>query len=684
MKRLAGLTLTLLAAACGHRGPDNTDWEFLGNSSDMQHHSELGEISKDSVKGLGLAWSADMPTPDGLVGNPLVKDGIVFQGGPSGQIFANDVRSGKQLWTFGAAYDDQSKQTVTGYWARRMNRGVALWGDKAIIATGDCRLIAVNQKTGKQVWTATSCDSTQMYGITSAPRVGDGMVFTGNACMDSGSTRGYVDAFDAETGKHKWRFFTVPGDPSKPQDNAVYTKAEKTWGTNWYGKSHGCGSVWDGLTYDSKLHQLVFGVGGPSPFDPTRRALDAGDELFTNSVVAVDGRTGAYKWHFKETPNDGWNYDASVGIMIADLPIDGQSRHVVLSVPKNGFAYVFDAQTGKYLKGSQVAPMNWAKGLDANGRPIPDKQGMYWLNRSQANVVLPSLAGSHGWEALAYDPVSHLVYIPTMVMPTSVKNDSRDWLGGILMDFYYGSSGDPKWKSYGNVVAWDPVAGSVKWRSQNTPLPINGGLLHTAGGLVFQGMADGRLVAFDEATGKEVWSHQTGGAIRGAPSSVMVDGAQYIIVATGNGAASATGSYFAKYNSTEASRTAPRLLAFRLGGNAPYPALNKVIPIPTPPAPRQDLALADEGKVLFETNGCVDCHGIKAQSSGGTIPSLNRMPPNDLAMLKSVVQHGALAQGGMPKFKDITDLQARQLFAYIINEAWDAHDGKDFPAPKKQ
>jgi quinohemoprotein ethanol dehydrogenase len=249
----------------------NTDWLFLGNGPDMQHHAELGQINRVSVRKLGLAWAVDMPTPNGLVGNPLIKDGVIYQGGPFGQIYANDLKTGKQLWVFKADMP-VAGTSFSNYIAYHMNRGIALSGDDVIIAA-NCDLIAVDQKTGKQRWQAQSCNSEEMYGITAAPRVGDGMVFTGNNCMDSGESRGFVDAFDAATGKHRWRFYTVPGDPAKPQDSPLYEGAAKTWGTDWYAKSKGCGSVWDSITFDPVLHQVYIGVGGASAAGKSMKTL---------------------------------------------------------------------------------------------------------------------------------------------------------------------------------------------------------------------------------------------------------------------------------------------------------------------------------------------------------------------------------------------------------------------------
>lgn len=664
--------VALLSACAPHAdAPRNTDWSVLGNSAEMQHHSDLAEINADTIKQLGLAWWVEMPIKSGLVGNPLIHDGVVFQSGPAGYVFANDLRTGKLLWQFHPTID-LKKASFLGYSTLRFNRGVALWEDEVIVAA-DCRLFALDQKTGQQRWEAQSCDPTQFYVINAAPRVGEGLVFTGNACGDSGMTRGYVDAFDAKTGAHRWRFYTVPGDPSKPQESPLYEMAEKTWGKGWYEKTRGCASAWDAITYDPQLHQVYIGTAGPAPLDPTERGTDPGDELFTNSIVAVDAQTGAYKWHFKQTPHDGWDFDSSIGIMVADLPVNGSVRRTVLSVPKTGFAYVLDAATGQFISGGAYTPMNWAKGLDAQGRPIPDREAMYWLNPDKGGVVMPGAMGSHGWQALAFDPASKLLYIPAMVMPTRIAPSKAGVFMGTMLDFYYGSQGEAKWKPHGELVAWDPVANTVKWRVEEEK-PVNGGLLHTAGGLVFEGMADGRLVAFDQATGKQVWSQQTGGSIAAAPSTVMVDGHQYLIVATGNGAAMGTGSFLSKYDSTQQSQTPPRLLAFRLGAHGEIPSLAAVEPTPKPPLPRQDAALAAKGFVLFDVDGCTICHGSGGAAVRGPVPNLNRMPPASYEFFHTVVHDGALSINGMPPFKEVPEADLRALFAYIINEAWNAYE----------
>ncbi|WP_068878241.1 MULTISPECIES: PQQ-binding-like beta-propeller repeat protein [unclassified Phenylobacterium] len=665
------LALSILLAGCSDKGElKNSDWTVLGNSSQMQHHAGLTQINAESIGKLGLAWAVEMPTTYGLVGNPLIEDGVVYQGGPGGRIFANDLKTGKLLWQFQATYPEAEGdgQSVGGYWARQFNRGVALYKDKVIIATGDCRLVAVDKASGKQRWEAQSCDPKLDYGIAGAPRVGGGLVFIGNSNQELGTQRGFVDAFDAETGKRKWRFYTVPGDPATETD-PFYKDIAKTWGTGWHDKTRGSGAPWDALTYDEKLGQLIIGTGALGPGEPSARAADAGDELFTNSVVAVDAKTGKYRWHAKQVPHDGWNYEAAVGLMVADVPLDDKPRHVVVSVPKQGFAYVYDAADGKFLAGTQYVDVAWAKGLDKAGRPIQNPEAMYWNRPGQETLVLPGGMGAHGWEALAFDPKSSTLYIPAMVMPVSRTADGA-------YDWFYGLRPDAKVKPSGQVVAIDLTTNVVKWRTVTSRLPVNGGLLHTAGGLVFQGLADGRLLAFDESTGKVVWGRQTGGAIRAAPSSVMLDGEQYIVVATGNGAASASASLVGRYSSTPEARTPPRLLAFKLGGKAAYPALAKSETVPAPALPRPQPALVARGELLFANYQCEYCHGTDGGASvGGGIPNLNRTRM-DLAAFKGVVQGGERRAGGMPQFKDMPDPDAAALYAYVLNSAWNAHEGR--------
>ena len=646
----------------------STDWVLLGNSADIQHHSGLRQINTETVSDLGIAWAIDLPTRDGLVGNPLIKNGRIFQGGSQSQVFAHDLKTGKLLWTH-EPLAGRPPGSFLETWLRSINRGVALFEDLVIIGTSDCRLVAIDQATGVKRWESETCDGKQNYMISGAPRVGGDKVFIGNSCADMGLNRGHVDAVDARTGKHLWRFYTVPGDPDKPQDSELYEMAAQTWGDGWYEKTKGCGSVWDAMVYDSELDQLIIGTGAPAPSDPTKRGKDAGDELFTNAVVALDAETGAYRWHFTQVPGDAWNYEPAVGLMTATLPIDDKDRRVVLSVPKNGFVYVLDAKTGEFISGRNYVPVNWAKGLDdETGRPIFDPAARYWeAADGESTIVVPSSAGAHDWTALAFDPQKNVLYVPAITMPEEFERTAS---GEYSYDYSLGSEGEQKWQAFGEIVAWDPVTQSEVWR-QRHGLPLNGGALHTAGGLVFQGTAEGYLKAYDATSGEQLGSFAAGGAIRAAPSTVVDDGIQYIVVPAGAPSSSTASSGLTDYSSTKESRSRPRLLAFVLGGNAPTPAWAAPLTFRKPPVDRYPPAVAAMGEAIYEGAGCVACHGFGGQSVGGAAADLRVRLPANLAYLKAVL--GGAFEPRMPAVP-LDDTSTEALYAYLVNTAWRAYE----------
>ncbi|MYE84282.1 MAG: PQQ-binding-like beta-propeller repeat protein [Gammaproteobacteria bacterium] len=687
-----GIVARALAAALLPTGfalaaepPGSTDWPLLGNSPEMQHHSDLDQINTETVARLGLVWSVDLPTLDGLVGNPLIKDGRIFQSGSQSKVFAHDLRTGELLWTHEPLKSARSG-SIDEALGMRINRGVALYDDLAIVATADCRLVAVDQATGVQRWEAEACDAAQGYSITGAPRVGAGKAFIGNACQDSGSNRGHVNAFDAGTGEHLWRFYTVPGDPDQPPENELYLRAMATWGEGWYERTKGCGSVWDAMVYDAQTNQLIIGTGGPAPLNPTMRGKGAGDELFTNALVALDADTGDYRWHFSQVPGDGWNWEPAVGLMLATLPVFGEDRRVVVSVPKNGFVYLFDAASGEFLSAKNYVPVTWAKGLDEFGRPIFDPSARYWEQGDGVTRLVPTGGlGAHGWEALALNPRRHLLYIPVMNIPTAMSRN--DGGAGFSFDFYYGDPSDPSWRRFGEVVAWDLITQSEVWR-RSSGLPVNGGLLHTSGGLVFQGSAEGYLTAYDAASGEPRWGAPAGGAIRAAPSTVMVEGRQFVIVPAGRPTGSMTSTGLGHYSSTPRARSQPRLLAFALDGEAEPPAWAEPTRIPKPTVARMDPELAGDGALVYESYGCMICHGKYAAGLGGTAPDLRVKLPASLEYLQAVLD-GALKSTGMPAY-GVDERTAEALLAYQVNAAWDAYeaqqhgnDMEETPAPEE-
>jgi PQQ-dependent dehydrogenase (methanol/ethanol family) len=645
----------------------NSEWPLLGGNSDQWQHSPLARINDKNVQKLGLAWVAEMGPGDGLVGNPLVADGVVYQSGPPGQIYANDLRTGKQLWNFYPDMEILPGRSWTAYWASHFNRGLAL-DEKAVFVASNCRILAVDRKSGQQLWAAQSCDSSKQYGIPGAPRVGGGKVFIGNSAGDTGGDRGYVDAFDAKTGRHLWRFYTMPGDPSQPFENPQLAMAAKTWGTDYWKYSHGANSPWEAITYDPSTDTLYFGTDGPGPWNPVLRAPDAGDELFSNCIIAVNASTGQYLWHYQTTPHDGWNLAAAMHIMLADLPRAGGSRQrVVMTAPKNGFFYVLDAKTGKFISANNYVPVNWASHIDpASGRPVRIGDANFWEHPGTEVLTLPGDVGGHSWELMAFQPALGLVYIPATIAPVAMTSDPK-LPGGILLDYYYGYRPDAKVKAKGELIAWDPVTQTKRW-SVDRLVPINGGILATDGNLVFQGTADGKFEAFTADTGRRLWSYDVHGSILAAPTTVEVDGVQTVLVPSGNGGSAATRAAPRLMN-TERSRGPSRLLAFQLDGKATLPSV-AAKPIPRPPRPKQPTELAEKGGRLFESYSCSPCHGRLAEGSGPGIPDLRELSEAKHKILKDIVIGGALRAGGMPPFPDMTDAELEALRAYLINQAW--------------
>ena len=658
-------------AAPGAQAPPSTspkdEWRLIGGNPYEQHFSELTQINDKNVKDLKLAWYADMPTVDGLTGVPIVADGVVYQSGGLGKAWAHDLRTGKLLWSFEAKI--KFPLDVIPGWGARISRGLALWQDKILKATGDCRLFALDRKTGRQIWEVQTCDPAAHKTITGAPRVGDGKVFIGNSNADSGIGRGYVDAYDVNTGKRLWRFYTIPGDPALGFENKAMEMASKTWGKDYW-KHTGGGSTWEGITYDARTHLVYIGTDGPSPFDPSLRGEGRGDELFTNAIVAVNADTGEYVWHYQTTPEDGWNYAATMPVVLADLTIGGEKRQVLMSAPKNGFFYVLDARTGKLVnQPKNIVPVNWASRIDmTTGRPVPLQDAQYWLKSGKGVLVTPSPMGAHNWMPMSYSPLTGLVYIPVTDYPVMITANPHNLVGSTEIDFYYGLTHKKTFK--GTLLAWDPVKQAARWQ-HDVGMPYQGGTLVTAGNVVFQGTTEGQFAAYRADSGEKLWSLPTVSGILGAPSTVEIDGQQLILVAAGSGSTSSLG--FAPKFSGGATGPA-RLLAFSLQGSAHLP------PDQTPSAafakpmePEPDPGLALRGKQIWDTNGCELCHGFRVIGGMSSVPDL-RLAPLPLDLFAKIVREGLLKDAGMPVFgDDISTQDLPALKAYITQTAWQGY-----------
>jgi quinohemoprotein ethanol dehydrogenase len=650
----------------------NRGWVLGGNAEGWQY-DEQTQINDHNVARLGLAWAADIPTAAGLVGTPLVVGGIVYQSGPGGAVYANEGLTGKLVWQFTPETRYDQPLSFVAFWAMRHNRGLAADDDRIYVAAGDCRLFALDRRTGKQQWMTEACDATQPYGITSAPRVGGGMVFIGNANADLNTSRGFVSAYDANTGKMLWRFYTRPGDPKKPFENELMKMAASTWGEDYWPRAKGGAHVWDGMTYDPKLGLLYIGTNGALPYSPLERGKDAGDELFASAIVAVDAKTGKYVWHYTEVPHDNWEMSAISPIQIAELPIDGVKRRVIMQAPKNGFFYLLDAKTGKFISAGQMVPQNWTTGIDPKtGRPGPaPAEAQYWNRPGQETLMMPSTNAARTWEFMAYNPATSLVYVPTRTMVALHARNGET-------DYYYPMRKDAEVKPKGHLIAWDPLRQKEVWRVDRT-YTHNGGTLATAGNLVFQGTVEGTFDAFDARTGRKVWSFQGDGAIMSAPSAAVINGVQYIFVASGDNGASAQTHSGGGFISTPTSQGPPRLLAFRLDGKAALSPKAGYGPISVlkPWRPRQSDALAAEGRAVFRNNNCELCHGVDAIQAGRDIPDLRASSKETYAAMREIFD-GAFRPGGMPSFPHITDKEIVALQAYFTNRAWDGYKGQPY------
>jgi PQQ-dependent dehydrogenase (methanol/ethanol family) len=673
---LACIAGTVALSGGAAASPKPGEWSTLGRTPEQHHYSPLAAINDSNVKTLGLAWHADMPTADGLLANPLVADGLVYQIGAYAQVWAIDVRTGKIVWSY-----DPKVKVASGFasmWSHHLNRGVALWQDEVIFGTSDCRLIAVNRKTGIKVWDVQACETDGTRAINGAPRVGGGKVFIGNSDVDTGIGRGSMDAFDAATGKHLWRFYTIPGDPSLKENQTKANEiAAKTWeGDEWW-KSAGGGSTWEGITYDPVLNLLYFGVDGPSPWNASKRR---GDNLFTESVVAVNADTGEYVWHYQTLPNDTWDLNDCSPIVIGELPIGGKRTRVLMHAPKNGFFYILEAKTGRLLAADKIGHPTWASRIDLKtGRPVENPQARYYATNEKRAMVNPGPVGIHNWHAMSYSDATRLMYIPITDVPVLYAMwEQSAALGGDTFTDYYAGMSDPKVQHrMGRLIAWDPEGHKERW-GVTLELGTNGGVLSTAGNLVFEGTGTGDFVAYRADTGEKLWSFFTGSAIQAAPSTVEIDGEQLVLVGVGDGGG--IGLSVPRYTSTEKARGPSRLLAFKLGGTDTMSTSSPPIVFPKPPMPPQPAGIAEKGKALFTANACDYCHGPGAERWTMSVPDLRRSSAATHAEFLSIVIGGSRSGNGMPQFTAMTAEQGEAIHAFLINQAWAAYDAQQHVA----
>lgn len=669
------------------------EWLTYGGSYDEQRYSRLGAITKDNVSTLGIAWSYDMKVPHGVEATPIVSDGVMYVTSAWSIVYALDAKTGKELWV----HDPEvPRETLAKGCCDAVNRGVAIYDGKVFVGTYDGRLQALDAKTGKLVWSKVTVDQTKPYTITGAPRVVKGKVLIGNGGAELG-VRGYVSAYDVADGDLAWRFYTTPNPEKKADgaasDEAFAAKGNATWGDKGGWQTAGGGTVWDTIVYDEVNDSILIGTGNSSPWnDEVRDPGGKGDNLFVSSIVALDPATGKYKWHFQETPRDKWDFTATQGIVLADLPIgkDGAKQRVIMHAPKNGFFYVLDAKTGKFLSGKAFAPMTWATGLDANGRPIenpaarnPDEKG---------TLVVPGPPGAHNWPPMAFNPDTGLVYIPTEVngqlyqvkpgekLAKSFWNVGYNMAGGIPPGLPKGMLPQVQSGQSGGLLAWDPVKQEARW-SVDLGAPGNGGILTTKTGLVFQGTKAGLFRAYDAADGKVLWETNLKRGASAAPMTYEIDGEQYIAIATGWG--SAWGLNHGLFWKEKVNREIGRLVVIKLGAKGTLP---DNAPLAVEASPKGAAFGTPEQVALgFQryAENCMVCHGPMVQSSG-VLPDLRWSAVTaDPATWRQVVIDGVLKPNGMVGFgQNLTPQEAEAIRAYVLGQAWMAVANGDAKPPK--
>lgn len=540
-------------------GATGEEWLTYGLDPGEKRFSPLTQIDATNVTRLGPAWSFDIPggnnaQPGG--GNQeatiLVSNGVMYGITTWSVVYAVDARTGKQLWKWDPEVNRTALQLKICCGV--VSRGVALYEGKVIAPIIDGRLVALDVASGKPVWETRVAYPQEQYTLTMAPRVAKGKVLIG-ASGSEYPVRGFVDAFDANTGQKAWRFYTVPGDPKKPFENEAMRKAAPTWSGEWY-KMGGGATVWDGMAYDPQANLVYFGTGNGGPWPEVLRGSQGKDNLYVCSIIAVNPDNGEMKWYYQAVPGDSWDYDSVQQLTLADITIAGRLRRVIMQANKNGYFYVIDRLTGEFISASPFAPLNWSEAMDKKtGRPFIHPRAFYG---TEPVTIFPGPLGAHNWAPMSFNPATGLVYVPSTLMSSSTYTvnpstfvyreggrNTGTGRGAAAPDpdpsatpptpFVPPMVGPTDGQRGGVLIAWDPVTQKERWRKEGGGAS-GGGTVTTAGNLVLQVLPDGRLVAYSADKGEKLHEINTGLRFgMGPPVTYMLDGKQYVAVTGGRG-----------------------------------------------------------------------------------------------------------------------------------------------------
>jgi quinohemoprotein ethanol dehydrogenase len=674
-------------------------WLTPGRDANGTYFSPLTDVNAGNVAKLGFAWDYRLGTGRGLEATPLVVDGVMYAVGNYGRVYALDAATGRELWK----YDPQ----IDGQWARyaccdAVNRGLAAYDGRIYVGALDGWLHALDARTGQRVWkvdTLIGRNERKPYTLSGAPLLAGGLLVIGNGGADFAGARGYVTAYDLKTGAQRWRFFTVPRNPAEgPQDQEHLKRAITTWDPRHRWDAGSGGTVWDGMAYDPALNLVYIGTANAAPYNSHIGGRHGGDELYAASIIAIHAGDGSMAWYYQTVPQDRWDFDSTQKLVLADLNLAGRQRQVVMQASKNGFYYVLDRGTGELLSAHNYAFVSWTKGIDAKtGRPIVDPGANF--DHGPA-LVFPSVSGAHNWQPMAFDPTHGLTFIP-VIEAGNVIVEAIDRPAGLVEGQFTTPSFVPELydptamkslygtlppldrlahglktntASRGFLRAWNVAEHRIAWETP-TATSWDGGVLATAGGLVFQGDANGNLIAYAAETGRKLASFDLGSSMMAAPITYRVDGVQYLAIMAGyGGGASIVGAPLDPASAAYRYGNDGRIIALKLGGPTPPlpPRQPDDPPPPQPPARQGTPAQIAQGEVLYNRH-CARCHVF----GRGILPDLRRATPATHTLFKSIVLEGIYSPKGMARFDDVlSPADADALHDYVIDQAW-----KMQPAP---
>lgn len=655
------------------------DWLTLGGDHMMQHYSPLNQITTKNVDQLGFAWEYDASTyigtvPRGLEATPIVVDGIMYTSGAWGAVYALDAKTGKEIWKYEPDVDPSYTRRAC---CDVVNRGVAVWKDKVYVGILDGYLVCLNTSDGAEVWKQdTFTDRDKALTITSPPQVAGNIVMIGNSGAEYG-VRGYVTAYDLNTGVEKWRFFIVPGDPAKGHDSPEMEMASKTWDPNSDWETGGGGTSWGESAYDPELNLLYVGTGNSTPYPIWFRSPAGGDNLFLSSILAINPDTGKLVWHYQTTPGEIWDYTATQNMVLADIELNGKSRKVLMMAPKNGFFYVLDRVTGELLSAEKYTRVNWASRVDLKtGRPVLTEQGGWYKDKPK--LVIPYLGGGHVWQPMSFNPSTGLVYIPERSVPQVFKafetykyEPDVDNTGIDYSQMYKFNKNVPEQIKEAadtlrseSLLAWNPVTQKAAWKFPDGG--PDGGTMSTPE-LVFQGTRTGYLNVHDARTGKKLKEIFSGTGIMAAPTTYSIDGEQYVAVMAGYGGAETYGylpdAVIFEYQNKG------RILAFKIGGSTtPLPPKRVEIKTPAPPDTKIKEELVMKGSALF-VRYCETCHGGFGDNHFSQHPDLAKLQIAKHQLFKEIVLGGILIPNGMASFSNtLNENDVEAIHHFLLKE----------------